>query len=67
MKNILHRYKGVFLLAFLLLFVSAIDRYILAGNYTGTEGDKHIYFIGILVVGVLTVIAILLSGESKEE
>lgn len=67
MNHFFLKYKGPLLLVFLLLLVSAIDRYVLAGNYTGKEDGKHLYFIGALLLGVLVTIVILLRGEGSEE
>ena len=57
--------QGAFSNAFLGLFISTIDNYVLSGQFKGIEEHKHFIYIGTLVLGLGVVLAILLRRQAQ--
>lgn len=67
MNAFFQKYKALFLMLFLGLFISTIDNYVLSGQFKGIEEHKHFIYIGTLVFGLGVVLAILLREDKPKE
>lgn len=67
MNAFFQKYKALFLMLFLGLFISTIDNYVLSGQFKGIEEHKHFIYIGTLVLGLGVVLAILLREDKPKE
>ena len=67
MNAFFQKYKALFLMLFLGLFISTIDNYVLSGQFKGIEEHKHFIYIGTLVLGLGVVLSILLREDKPKE
>ena len=67
MNTLFQKYKGLFLVLFLGLFISLVDGYILSGQFKGVQEYKHFIYIGALLIGLAVVLSILLKESPAEE
>lgn len=67
MNAFFQKYRALFLMLFLGLFISTIDNYVLSGQFKGIEEHKHFIYIGTLVLGLGVVLAILLREDKPKE
>lgn len=67
MNSVITKYKGLFLVLFLGLFISFVDGFVLSGQFKGVEEYKHFIYIGALLIGLVVVLSILLKESPAEE
>ncbi|MGB0366150.1 MAG: hypothetical protein ACPGC8_00755 [Flavobacteriaceae bacterium] len=67
MSELFQKYKGLFLILFLGLFISFVDGFVLSGQFKGVEEYKHFIYIGALLIGLVVVLSILLKEGPAEE
>jgi len=66
-SELFQKYKGLFLILFLGLFISFVDGFVLSGQFKGVEEYKHFIYIGALLIGLVVVLSILLKEGPAEE